>query len=204
MPPDTPLLRAAESGAADVTRALLAAKADVRATLADRREEDVADEAARRIVAKLDLASASDRRWSAGKLQRIIVKLDLVRVDDAPAADGADPREATMNALHLASRAGHAAVVSVLLPHHEEKRRTSLGGDAARASRAGDANVASLMVRAGMDTLLALHLACEHGHANVASLLVRAGASANAKDAQGRTARDLAKGHSNVLVVLDE
>ena len=176
MPPDTPLLRAAESGAADVTRALLAAKADVRATLADRREEDVADEAARRIVAKLDLASASDRRWSAGKLQRIIVKLDLVRVDDAPAtAGGDDPREATMNALHLASRAGHAAVVSVLLPHHEEKRRTSLGGDAARAS-----------------------------DANVASLLVRAGASANAKDAQGRTARDLAKGHSNVLVVLDE
>jgi ankyrin repeat protein len=115
----TALLRAAEIDTPDVTRALVAANADVHATLGDK-----------------------------------------------------------TSALHLASRAGHAAVVAALLPYLE------VGG-------AADSGVSSTP----------LHMASERGHADVVLLLMRSSdVDADARDAQGRTARDLAMVHEHTNV----
>jgi ankyrin repeat protein len=101
------------------------------------------------------------------------------------------------SALHLASRSGHAEVVAALLPHLESPD----GGPADAADR--DGSVAELSLA---PTSTPLHLAAEKGHSSVVMLLVRAGASTDARDAQGRTARDLALEHEreNVLEMLED
>jgi len=165
----------------------------------------------RDIAELLDAAGAERDVFNAAGLGRGDRLRELLEADPgccaAWSSDG-------WTALHLAAFFGHEAAVRLLLQHGADVRAVSRNAQANHplhaACAAGKTEVALLLLNAGADpSYLAagfrpLHVAAANGMTEVVQALLGAGASVDARDRDGRNARDHARerGHTALEAML--
>ncbi|KAJ1628214.1 ankyrin repeat-containing domain protein [Pavlovales sp. CCMP2436] len=153
-------------------------------------------------------ACAAAQAGDVGKLARLLKNKHL----NALHGDGTVDGDTGYTPLHYGARAGHLAVVELLLAHSADVNATTKYGKATalhRAAHQGHAPVVAALIAARADVsladtdgMLALHKAAAEGHADAfGKLLSAAPQLAGVRDKKGRTAKDCAteKGHQHIV-----
>jgi ankyrin repeat protein len=214
----TALMLAAETGRADLVRALIEGGASL-----DQRDRDgwsalTTAAALGHVDAVRTLLERGAAPSAAGGLEGgplgAAAFAGHAEVVDALLAAGADPGAATglgTSPLFLAASRGHAEVVRALLARGARPVASLLGSPLVVAVAGGHLPVVEALVDAGqapseVDHLgqTATHLAAGHGHAALVRYLARAGAPVDALDGSGQTPLLLAVegGHHDAALAL--